>query len=272
MFNWFQHASEPPKLAQGNNGQAVSLHNRSSNKDIYLADCLADVLKSRGIPLRKHKTWLELDCGFVLQPHILHVGKSGTGMRADTTIDVNHRALFPQGLFEYQHSVGDDVQRSILNAFEDWANLDLPVLLDALLDHATTCPVMLFEPAKGPTDWPRVRRVVLGPVAHYQELADDKPAAEEHPFCQCCLFTNSIDAFTSLLRGESFHGIRLYAARSGDGPEADCRVDGQDFPPGAEALKKYVASWPARGIEFRKQFITVQTFDAEARRKLTANR
>jgi hypothetical protein len=112
------------------------------------------------------------------------------------------------------------------------------------------------------------RRAVLGPVAHYAE----RPAAksdgtsgsetEEHPFCPCCLLTNSFQAFQSLLEAEGFCGIRLDAARDENGkPQADCRVNGGDWEAGAQALRNYVKTWPARGFEFRKQYVVIQTLD-----------
>ena len=56
-----------------------------------------------------------------------------------------------------------------------------------------------------------------------------------------------------------FHGIRLFALRGPDGVAgADCRVNGEDWEPGKNALIKYVSSWPNRGVEFRKQYVILQ--------------
>jgi hypothetical protein len=44
--------------------------------------------------------------------------------------------------------------------------------------------------------------------------------------------------------------------------EADCRVNGEDYGPGREALLRHIATWPDRGVEFRKQFVIMQTVDA----------
>ena len=41
--------------------------------------------------------------------------------------------------------------------------------------------------------------------------------------------------------------------------EADCRVNGVDWPAGKAALLKYVATWPERGFEYRKQFVAIRT-------------
>ena len=64
---------------------------------------------------------------------------------------------------------------------------------------------------------------------------------------------------------DRFYGIRFFAARNSDGvAEADCRINGEDWPPGKEALRAYVAKWPDLGFEFRKQFVIVQNLPAGA--------
>ena len=40
---------------------------------------------------------------------------------------------------------------------------------------------------------------------------------------------------------------------------ADCRINGEDYEPGMAALRAYVATWPGRGFEFRKQYVFIHT-------------
>ena len=57
-----------------------------------------------------------------------------------------------------------------------------------------------------------------------------------------------------------FFGIRFFAVRDEQGvTEADCRVNGEDWAVGAEALRKYAATWPGAGYEFRKQYVILHT-------------
>jgi hypothetical protein len=57
-----------------------------------------------------------------------------------------------------------------------------------------------------------------------------------------------------------FYGIRLFAMRGQDGTAgADCRLNGEDWEPGKNALIAYVNSWPDRGVEFRKQYVILQS-------------
>jgi hypothetical protein len=173
-------------------------------------------------------------------------------------MEVSCPGVIPPGVFEFQHSYGQDPETSIVSGFQDWMSLDLPVFLDALSPAPNHCSAINLDfPAEGGTP-PRSRRGMLGPVGHYAE----KPATEteEHPFCRCCLLTKSLEAFKDKVSSEGFFAIRLYAARDPeDGASADCRVNGLDYEPGKAALIKYAATWPARGIEFRKQYVIIQS-------------
>jgi hypothetical protein len=119
---------------------------------------------------------------------------------------------------------------------------------------------MTFPPKDGKPE--RVRRAVLGPVTHMSQTPPD--AAEEHPFCPCCLLTNCFDAFEDLITADAFYGLRLFALRDGDGkPGADCRINGEDWEKGAEALRAYARTWSALGYEFRKQYVVLQSVEPD---------
>ena len=42
-------------------------------------------------------------------------------------------------------------------------------------------------------------------------------------------------------------------------PAADCRVNGEDWEKGMQALREYARTWPAAGYEFRKQYVVLQS-------------
>jgi hypothetical protein len=48
----------------------------------------------------------------------------------------------------------------------------------------------------------------------------------------------------------------------GSNKGAPYRLNGEDYEPGATALKTYVATWPEAGFEFRKQYVILQTIEA----------
>jgi Family of unknown function (DUF6348) len=263
----FGFRKQPPPLCPSNTGRmgtagrvAFANAERSWTEHFDLVSQAADAFKSRGYSVTSHKTWLEHgDSGFAILPQLAEFQPLDSGgVRTVTTMQLNHPTLVPGGLFEYQHSTGDNMVDSLTKGVDQWVQTDFVTLLDALRPKPQTCTTMeMTFPAKDGQP-PRTRRAVLGPIAHMAQNPPDGP--EEHPFCPCCLLTNSFEAFRSLIEADGFYGLRLFAARAEDGkPMADCRVNGDDWDAGAQALREYVGSWPAAGIEFRKQYVIVQS-------------
>lgn len=244
---------------------AFSNGERSWTEKINLVDLTATVFKKRGYSITNERTWLhDKNSGYMIQPQLVGLEPlQDGGARTVTTIQCNHPTLCPNGVFEYQHSAGDTVADSIAKGFDQWIQTDYVALLDALHPKPETCTMMEMSFPASDGKPARVRRAILGPVAHF--MADAKCASgnddpEEHPFCPCCLLTNSFEAFRDLLEGDEFYGIRLFAARTTEGtPEADCRVNGDDFDEGMDALRKCATSWPVAGYEFRKQYVVLQS-------------
>ncbi len=167
-------APRPGKCA-GNPGEAVegrvTLTNaeRTWTESFHLIRLAARVLRDHGHEVVEHETWLDLpSSGFALQPLLvaLHPLEAG-GVQTTTTIDVRHANLIPDGLFEYQHSTGDNVEDALAKGFASWEQIDLSVLIDALQEDPKTCSAMSMTfPAKEGAPV-RTRRAVLGGVAYY---------------------------------------------------------------------------------------------------------
>jgi hypothetical protein len=201
-----------------------------------------DLLRERtGDELRERE-------GLVLTPRLLSVEPSASGVRTVTTVQVQHRQAFPTPIFEYQHGVGATVEESLTFAFEQWQQIDLPVLEDATRLEPMYCAAIRFGH----------RRVILGPTATLC-AQPAVPSGEEHDFCPCCLTTRCFDAFRPLVESDGIYGVRLYAARNAGGDaQADCRVNGEDFATGQDSLIAYARTWQPRGNEFRKQYVVMQ--------------
>ncbi len=225
------------------------------------------VLEQRGHSVTRHETWLEhRGTKFVFMPRLieLHPLKDG-GVRSVTTIAATHPEFASNGIFEYQHATGDGVIDAVCRGFDDWAQGDLVVLMDAERDKAEHCATfeMTFPPRDGMA--PLNRRALLGPIAHFVKgppgaaTPEHGSKTEDHPFCPCCLLTNTFEAFRSFIEVDGFFGIRLVAVRNETGsPQADCRVNGEDWQLGARALCDYVNRWPQFGYELRKQYVVLQ--------------
>jgi len=251
----------PSRLA-ANPGEGASFEvnyrdgERAWSEPVDLSAMLLQTLAARGHEgrLAQHG-WVVLSDGLWLLPQILSLSvKDGDTASSSTTIEVAHAQLLPGGTFEFQHSVGGSAIDTLARGFDLWAQVDLVVYQDALRKELEHCTSMEMSWQEG-----RARRVLFGPVAH-RVAHPEVEADEEHPFCPCCLFTNTWDAFKPQIESDAVYGVRLYAARDAQGEvQADCRVNGEDWPAGAEALRAYVTQWPDRGFEFRKQYVVIQS-------------
>jgi hypothetical protein len=222
------------------------------------------VLERRGHAVTRHDTWLEHRATkFTFRPRLteLHRMKDG-GVRSVSTITTSHPELAPNGIFEFQHATGEDAVIALYRGFDDWAQLDLVVLMDAERDEPEHCATfeLTYPPREGMA--PLHRRALLGPVVHFAPGAAAVAGGskeDDHSFCPCCLLTNTFEAFRPLAEGDGFFGVRLVAVRDQTGsPQADCRVNGEDWEVGAQALRDYVNRWPQSGYELRKQYVVLQ--------------
>jgi hypothetical protein len=275
-----------PNLIPSNPGTVVAGKVDFSNaqktwtEQFNLVTLMASVLAEYGHLIESEDSWLvHPDSGFVLLPRIVHLAPLDKGgVRTTTTLQTNHPNLMPDGVFEYQHATGDNVEDSLRKGFDQWAQTSFLALLDALQPTPATCATlgMSFPEKDGKLAY--TRRAVLGPVVHYVQNAhvySEVSAAEtgedvsggqdeHHEFCPCCLLTRSFETFMEFIKDRGVHCLFLYAARDGNGaPQADCRVNGNDWERGAEALRNYATTWPDAGYEFRKQYVVLHTLETE---------
>ena len=256
MISWFRRPERSPPPVAENPGRGHDVHvsfrnaQKSWEETCDLASSLADTLNALGHGATFKRARVALDNGFTLLPQVVNVEPlENAGVNTVTTIQTSHPTLIPRGVFEFQHSSGADLHSSFAAGFKGWAELDLPVFLDALRPAPTTCMTATMEPD---------RRLIFGPPV--QMAQKNHPIRGDHDFCPCCLFTKNVEAFGELLRDPHFHGLRLFVSRDAQGHiEADCRVNGIDMPAGAAALLRYAQDWPDRGAEYRKQYVGIQT-------------
>jgi hypothetical protein len=243
---------------------AFTNRDKSWEETFDVVEILASLMNERGIFATRDNNSLTLDTsGYIISPLLTSFRPlEPRGVQTVTIIRVRHPTLAPNGLFEYQHSTGENTNDAIRKGFDQWAQVDLVVLLDALETQPQRCTrmEMTFPAQDGQPE--RHRRIILGPVAHLRQQKEPPPGEEpeEHPFCPCCLLTRSFEAFKPMVESNEFLGLRLFAMREENGQaSADCRVNGEDFEAGKQALRAYVRTWPARGVEFRKQYVIMQT-------------
>ncbi|MEX8192415.1 DUF6348 family protein [Comamonas guangdongensis] len=230
---------------------------------LSLQGLLTHTLSELGIKSRHEGERIALDDGLQLVPFELKTEARSNGSWSTSTVIEVHHPLIQDALFEYQHSAGSSLLESLRSGFRSWARMDLVTLQQAVQDELE-CPSLGMGYTDAQTGTEYRRQVVLGPMAHYRQYPPEPSATQAddeagHDFCPCCLFTNSMDAFTDALQGREFVGVRLYAARDADGQvSADCRINGEDFPAALQHLEDYARSWPQAGLEFRKQYVVIR--------------
>jgi hypothetical protein len=264
MFGFFKRKPSPEKIPTNpgigpKSKIAFTDGDRTWTETVDVVELAYQAFRKHGYAVRNRTTWLDhIESGYAILPLLVSMQPSERGVSTTTTMQVNHPTLTPKGVFEYQHSFGDTTAGSITAGFEQWLQTDFVTLLDAARDKPKTCTMMDMEFPDGDERAARVRRAILGPVAHYMQKPP--PQTEEHPFCPCCMLTRTFDIVQRHLSSDDFTCIRFYAARDENGdPQADCRVNGEDWEEGAEALRVYASSWPEAAFEFRKQYVVLRT-------------
>jgi hypothetical protein len=229
----------------------------------------ARTLEEQGHTVERRRGWLyHPGSGFAIVPRAVEAHEAPNGrVSTVTTVQVNHPALAPGGVFEFQHATESKLDDALASGLAQWAEVDFVPLLDALRSKPEACTTLVLEIPAERGRPARKRRAVLGPVRHVRERQPSPPSVEAsgdacdtHSFCPCCLLTKSFEAFRGMIEGEGLYCLRLLAMRNPEGaPLSDCRVNGEDFEPGAEAIRAYVRSWPDLGFEMRKQLVVLQT-------------
>ena len=239
-----------------NNG----LHAMDSSAPFFLQQVLHETLRSRHLEFQVTDSGrsVTLSNGLRLEPFLMACEQASKHrFQTTTVIEVSHPRIFPNPLFEYQHASGTSQHDALGKGFASWASMDLVTLIDACQTTLEHCAVLEVSYAQSDDESVYRRQVLLGPMAHFQQYPPR--ALEEHEFCPCCLFSNSMSAFSELLQSRDFLGVRLYASRDADGNcEADCRVNGHDFPAAVQLLCDYANLWPDAGMEYRKQYVVIR--------------
>ena len=228
--------------------------------DARLLELLAISLKNRKLGFQTLADKLVLSNGIELRPYFFeHHQISEQQVRSATGIHARHPSAFPAGLYEYQHATQQNYEASVSAGFTMWTKMDLLALDDALRTKPKDCTVMeSILPPYAANFEPRIRHIVLGPVGHlFAERGNT--VQEEHPFCPCCFMTQCYQVFEKLIQSEQFGGIYFFVSRDTQGQvNADCRVNGEDFPAAIPLLLAYANTWPARGLELRKQYVVLK--------------
>lgn len=253
--------ARPEGTARGNVG--FSNGERTWEERFDVVASLVRVLRARGHEVTVDSDTVHLTgTGVSLQPLLIGGVEpmDDGGVQTLTNIELHHAWLLPAGAFEFQHSAGADIAESLRRGFDQWVQVDLAPVLDALEKEPRLCSSIARTLESDASGAGRVRRAVLGPVWRVGGAGATEASSEHDAACPCCFLSQCWSAFEELLDGHDTVAIRLLGLRNQAGEAlADCRVNGVDFEPGAAAIREYVARWPDRGQELRKQYVVVHT-------------
>lgn len=259
------------------NPSKVSMFQSPSGKnhDIIIVDFLYDLLTEKGwkvhmINDEEGMKWLYVpETGYYLLPLLNWVDQeSHEGLlQVAATIQIHHKELFPNGIFEYQYGeFCDGLAKAIKSAFKSWVILDWETLVDAAnpenAKNMNQIVEMTFDNKP-----PVKRHLFFGNVIAYPNISEEEAKkkgidAEQYvdEFCPCCLFTKSIESFSKQMNntGKNY-AIRLFALKDVNGDlRADCRINGEEYPEAEGNLKKYAETWKKCDIiKFRKQYVII---------------
>jgi hypothetical protein len=228
----------------------------SSLQEIDLRPTLLECLAAKGIEANLSEEGIQLTNGLHIRPIFTDLRHNDNGtVGTSTVIWIKHASEIPNEIFEFQHSTcGDSVANALNQGFEFWIDMDLPVLSEALQEVPSLCMRMDISDSNAQL----YRRVMLGPIQYYGMSYIQE--SNEHPsFCKCCLFTKNMETFMPLIQSSDFYAVRLFVARSENNEfSADCRINGEDWDAGKQALLTLAQTWKGSGLTFQKQYIVIQ--------------
>ena len=258
-------------ILENNPGLIVSLPSHD-NSELSIAYVLYEILEKKGWNVEllngqyEDEKWIYVkDNGYYLFPLLIALSHDeDNGFKISATIQIHHKEIFPEGIFEYVYpqKQATDLTDGLFDLFKTWVDLDWETLADCL--NLKNSKYMSVEIELKDV----VKHIFYGSVLSYPNVDAEKLKAKGidpdpyiDEFCPCCLFTNSMEAFDDQIKDtEKNYAVRLFAMKNANGEiKADCRINGEEYPQAEEYLKKYASTWKDCDIvKFRKQYIIIR--------------
>src|SRR5580765_7447114 len=137
----------------------------SASADLTATQTLATALKNEGIEIQQIGSDIVLLRGIKLTAKFIEsVRGNAENIRTSTFIVASHDHYFPDGLVEFQHSVGLSFEQDLLAGFKSWAQMDLVTLEDSVRSKPEHCTVMEMQFPEKNGSPQLTRQVILGPT------------------------------------------------------------------------------------------------------------
>lgn len=260
-----------------NNPGKISILKSTDKKhpDIVIADFLMELLKKEGYDTKiveneKGNKWIHVaENDYYLLPLLEWIDNNENGeISVGATIQIQHKTIFPDGVFEYEYSMNFKEFRDAVNdAFYNWIRLDWQTLVDIAKPKKAKALKQTYELEMG-DDKILKRYVYYGPVAYYPNFDIEKMKEAGlnvkqyiDRFHSNTMFTRAIEAFITHLKDENEknYAIRMFALKAPNGDvEVDCRINGEEYPEANKFLESYAKTWKDCDIvKFKKQYVII---------------
>ena len=265
------------KILENNPGNIRELEGLGDSA-FLIAYVLFRILQNKGFDVEilndetENNKWIYVkDNGYYLLPLLINFYyDENNELKISATIQIHHKEIFPNGIFEYVYpqQKAKNAIDGLFELFETWVDLDWLTLCDCLKFEKSEYMSMRIDLDKEKI---KSKHVFYGPVLSYPNFdveeakskgIDIDPYIDE--FCPCCLFTNSMEAFDEQIKDTSQnYAIRLFAMKNPDGKiDADCRINGEEYPQAEKYLKNYTKTWKKCDImKFRKQYVIIRNVE-----------
>lgn len=262
-----------------NNPATISVIEGMEDMDFFVAFPLVGILQQKGwdmellnSEIEGHKWIYVKNNGYYLLPQLIDLYyDENDKLNLSATIQIHHKELFPEGIFEYIYPQTNEnnIIDGLFSLFKTWVDLDWETLCDCL--NPTDKSKYMSAKISFDEENKKVRQVYYGAVLSYPNIdiedaktkgIDVEPYIDE--FCPCCLFTKSMEAFDNQIKDfNKNYAIRLFALKAPDGElDADCRVNGEEYPEAEKYLKEYAKTWKDCDIvKLRKQYVVIRNVE-----------
>lgn len=179
---------------------------------------------------------------------------------ARLSITLDHR-LFPGPIFEFVYGWGSSTKVATINAFERWIDSDFPVIHDFLADHKLenghTSEVKIASNS-GETGEQISWKGIIGPLLIFKggEVVYDQENRNE-------IIKPLFEAITGDFLGRrGMYPIRCFMSKNSDQQiEVDCRVNGEEWKRGYDALVECCQRWEVQDYLFWKQYLLIYSLE-----------
>lgn len=197
-------------------------------REIDISKLLVEALQERELEFQDHTGYVVMD-GLRLVPHFVECKANGPrddlSFRTVSTINmINAEDLNGYEFFEYQHSMTNDVYKSFKTGFREWLDYEYPVAQSFV--HGQAADGVAVQHVGG-------RKVYSGPVLN--KGSDTAPSVFDDPAV--------LAHFVECLQPLAYSFVKIFVFRGAvDDVEIDVRVNGADYPAGADFIRQYVTA------------------------------